>query len=67
MIKYYRKAWVAVVGFVVHGLATGLFPDDYENWIIAAIAGLTAAGVWAVPNAKESRAQVKTNGETAGV
>lgn len=46
----YGKAWVAVVGFIGSVMSQGLLPDSWVPWVTALVAGLTAAGVWAVPN-----------------
>lgn len=45
-----RKGWVAFCGFTAAVLTQGLIPESAESWVTCAIAGLTLAGVWGVPN-----------------
>ncbi len=50
-LKAVVAALVAFLGGLVEGLAEGGL--SASEWLVAAIAGLTALGaVWAVPNAK---------------
>lgn len=46
----YRKAVVALVGFVVQLVQLGVLDDDASKWVTAVIAGLTLLGVYQVPN-----------------
>ena len=45
-----RKALVAVAAIIAQLLALGLLPDPYDKYASAALAFLTAIGVYMVPN-----------------
>lgn len=47
-----RKTWVAIAGVLVSLATAGLIPPDIGLWVNAIVAGLTAAGVYLVPNGK---------------
>jgi hypothetical protein len=53
-IRECRKALVAVVGFASTLIALGVLDGDTASVVLAAIAGLTAAGVYRVPNAPKA-------------
>jgi hypothetical protein len=46
-----RKALVAIAALIAQLLALGLLADPVDKYASAALALLTALGVWAVPNA----------------
>ncbi len=46
-----RKTLVALAGFAATLLAAGVLDPDVAPWVQAGLAALTAAGVYAVPNA----------------
>jgi hypothetical protein len=50
-----RKAIVAGVGVVAEAVSAGLVPEPAAKWVGIAIAVLTAAGVYAVPNAQAAK------------
>jgi len=52
-VMRYAKAFVAICGAAVTA-ALGIFPANTQTWTVLTIvsAALTAAGVYAVPNAK---------------
>lgn len=47
----YRKLIAALVGAVASAVSLGLLPDTIGQWLAVVVAFLTAAGVYAVPNA----------------
>lgn len=49
-LKPYRKAIAAIVGFVLTLLSAGVLPDEWAPWVSAAVAALTALGVYGVAN-----------------
>lgn len=46
-----RKALVAIAALIAQLLALGLLKDPWDQWASAALAFLTAIGVYVVPNA----------------
>lgn len=51
-IARYRKAIAAVIGAIVQAAALGLLPHPYDKWVPVLVMAATAAGVYAVPNAR---------------
>lgn len=47
----YRKGLVAAAGMLGQLVAAGLIPEPWDKWAVVVLAALTAAGVYAVPNA----------------
>jgi len=47
-----RKFLVALLGFAASAVAAGIVPEPYDQWVTVAVAGLTALGVYRVPNAR---------------
>lgn len=52
-VDRYRKFIAAAVGFVAVLISNGVLADDVATWVNAVIAGLTALGVYATPNAPD--------------
>lgn len=51
MLNHYRKAIAAVVGAAATAVSLGLLGDPWDKWLAVVVAFVTAAGVYAVPNA----------------
>jgi hypothetical protein len=47
----YRKGLIAAAGLLGQLVAAGMIPAPYDKWAAVVLAALTAAGVYAVPNA----------------
>jgi hypothetical protein len=50
----YAKLWVALSGLAAQAIADGVIDGRPAWWVSSLIAAITAAGVFAVPNAEES-------------
>ena len=67
----YRKAWIAVAGFVATLLAAldqaldvGIVPESWRPWLVVAITAATALGVERVPNTAPRWAATRRRDDT---